>query len=345
MKFISKLILLFILINPSFAQEFSFKTRDKKIKHIVIGQNGLPEFQELAKSLIVSFKKEKIRSIILVPKDLEENYKETFIRYKKDSFVEFLNISEDKLLWAQDVMAFLDKGGKTYVLDLPYQGRDGENFPEKYAGRYKNKYLNFSYNQKKLLSGDFGGNILPVNQDNVLIGNTASKEFLDYLYKNIKQKIHLLDVSFLKTGHIDEVLSFIPSKNIKNCPGYFLYASPGLAQDLNPKLKKNQEPFIKVMENNLKSLKEIFKGCKKPSFIPLPVYFEKTEEGVRSLYSNPINGIFLNSSFLMAKQPNIAFEKDIISKLKNITMLDFIEAGKLNELFGGLHCMINIERE
>src|SRR5690606_8039487 len=113
---------------------------------------------------------------------------------------------------------------EAYVVDLPYNHREGEHAPAPYALAKKISYretfldpevLNFS-------NGDFGGNIEAFDEKNVIIGSNMSEKLQKWLKEHVVQKMEVLDVDWLETGHVDEIITLLPVKAEEKCPGVFL---------------------------------------------------------------------------------------------------------------------------
>lgn len=205
----------------------------KKAKRIVIGQNGTPAAAQVGRDLVELAKKDNVISDIVVPRYTAGAIMEEFKKYLKDPMVNFINVPAEDLLWVQDIMQFMHVGKEPFVVDLPYNNREGEHSPSAYALSQKLSYVETFLEPETLTfsNGDFGGNIEAIDEKHVIVGSNVSEKLLKWLRANVKQKLVILDVDWLETGHVDEIVSFIPTRATEKCPGVFLYASTELAHE------------------------------------------------------------------------------------------------------------------
>ena len=363
-------------------------------KRIVIGQNGTPEAARIGRNLIELAKKDNIEVDLIVPGILAGAIMDEFKNYLKDPKVSFVNVPAEDLLWAQDVFQFMSLKNTPYVIDLPYNHREGEHAPAPYALAKKMSYRE-TFLEPEVLSvsnGDFGGNIEAFDKKNIIIGSNMSAKLKKWLENNIVQKMTTLDVDWLETGHVDEIISLLPVKPEGECPGVFVYASSDLAHKtieksnqsaiLARKVKEMDEvqevavdmikrcyEFPALFQNsdacknylaklkdydkkilaNLEKVKKLYPTCQEERFIPLPLIFfqhkgAEEEELAFSMNPNPVNGIFLNSFYIVPDQFFKPFNQVIAKALKPWVDIHFTNADYINALQGGLHCMTNVFR-
>lgn len=248
--FLAFLFLSFSTFGKIKNDKFVITPVSMKAKRIVIGQNGTPQAASLGRNLIELAKKDNVEVDILVPGILAGAIMEEFKPYLKDPKVSFVNVPAEDLLWAQDIFQFMHLKSEAYVVDLPYNHREGEHAPAPYALAKKISYretfldpevLNFS-------NGDFGGNIEAFDEKNVIIGSNMSEKLQKWLKEHVVQKMEVLDVDWLETGHVDEIITLLPVKAEEKCPGVFLYASPDLAHKILSTTKQSAVLARKVSD-------------------------------------------------------------------------------------------------
>ena len=181
--------------------------------------------------------------IITVPR-LEND--EAYRLYKKyleppfSSFVRFVSMPSDESLWMQDYMevAVSTVSGRGTILDLPYQGREGESIPAAMALNCQMGLIpqGAFFDKKKIPpgNGDFGGNIEAMPGNFILAGDELTSTTQEILEVNLSQDIVKVKTSWGEPGHIDEIFSVVPDKTAKAgaCDYALLYASPKLAMDI-----------------------------------------------------------------------------------------------------------------
>lgn len=392
---ISLLCLSFNLFGKEKTNKFLVTPVSSKAKRLVIGQNGTPDAAAIGRALIEVAKKDNVESDILVPGILAGAIMEEFKAYLKDPKVSFVNVPAEDLLWAQDIFQIMHLKNELYIVDLPYNHREGEHAPASFALAKKINYRE-TFLEPEVLSfsnGDFGGNIEAFDHKNVIVGSNMSKKLEKWLKDNIVQKLTTLDVDWLETGHVDEIITLLPVKSEKSCPGVFLYASPELAHktlsgtkqsvvlahkvnDMDevqsnavdmikrcyefPELFRNSDVCKSYLEKSkfyqkkilesVAKVKELYPTCSEDRFIPMPLSFFQHkggdgEELAFSMNPNPVNGVFLNSLYIVPDQFFKPFNEVIKKSLEPWTKIEFVNADYINALQGGLHCMTNVLRD
>ena len=167
--------------------------------------------------------------------------------------------------WLQDIGEFVltkkmgAKEFKPVLLDTNYRGgKDGSS-----QGLAVTQALGFdvinmeNYGENDPPSdGDRGGNIEATHEGRLLLGTNATTRLKENLKKLTKQEPIMIDTSFLMVGHVDEIMSVLPTKD--GCGGGLIYADPVLAlaaayrdpsrfesRPLLAELKSNIEHFLK----------------------------------------------------------------------------------------------------
>ena len=184
---------------------------------------------------------------ILVPRINEGEALSSFKKFfdkEEYNFINILQTSSIDTIWAQDYfeMVYDSKLKKVSVIDLPYYGRDGEYIPQSLAMTCQRDLIEQQEYDKEDLpgNGDYGGNIEALTTKIVLIGNNLSDRTHAILSNEISQKLVDIDVSWLETGHVDELVMPLPhKKNAHSCEQSLLVASPKLALEIIKELPKD----------------------------------------------------------------------------------------------------------
>jgi hypothetical protein len=113
-------------------------------------------------------------------------------------------------------------------------------------------------------NGDYGGNIQAMPGDLIVVGNNITGETSALLSKYLKhQELFQINVSWLETGHVDEVYSFT-QPGPDSCPLTIQYASPTMAMTLLDRKKTWDQllPYFQreVYDDEDKD-RQIFKVC------------------------------------------------------------------------------------
>lgn len=181
-----------------------------------------------------------------------EQLKKYFSKFEF-KFVNFIPTASNETVWAQDYFEILfdTKTGYSEIVDLPYYGREGDFIPQSIALSCQKELISQAeYSEENPPgNGDYGGNIEALTTDVVMIGNNISNETMLKLTKVSKQKFVEVDVSWLETGHVDELMTTLPlKKNAKPCEQNLLVASPKLGLELidqmDPKSKPTDMKFM-----------------------------------------------------------------------------------------------------
>ena len=149
-----------------------------------------------------------------------------------------------------------------------------------------------------------------------------------------------IDTSFLVIKHVDEIVSFVADGDQKY---HMIIASPEkaaelLSSDLSRENKKVQKILNRIRE---KIIKEI--GFDRDSILELPLLIKN---GL-SIWSNPINSVFLNGSVLFGKtyMPSIV-RNHISDQLSSIGLESIFLTDKVyHDNLGNLHCSSNTRKK
>ncbi len=153
--------------------------------------------------------------------------------------VKLLKYHGEDFTWAQDFLPFItDKNGKKSIFNIPYPDEYIRSTSSKLAKSCQISELNTfkkGFDYEKVGPGDFGGNIYPLTDKTLFVGDNISEEVISKLEKNTDQQIEIIDTSWFETGHVDEVISLLPGvlkKDQKSCDFTVAIPSPSLAMNL-----------------------------------------------------------------------------------------------------------------
>lgn len=128
------------------------------------------------------------------------------------------------------------------------RGRDLAGATQSLASLWNTHYLEHDSKRAKPgnSAGDFGGNILADPQGVLAIGSTTSEGLRNLLEAQGQgPRMAVLDTSWLDVGHVDEILSFVPSRDHPS--GYAIVkADPLLALSLLRKETKTELPTART---------------------------------------------------------------------------------------------------
>ncbi len=176
---------------------------------------------------------------ILIPSLEEYEAHKVLKKYfgKEDySFINLIPTASKDAVWAQDYLEILfnTKTGQSEIVDLPYYEREGEDLPASVAlvcQKELKPQAEFT-TEYKPGSGDYGGNIEAITTKILTVGTNLSDETYKVLKSLTSQEITELNVDWLETGHVDELITTLPfKKNAEPCEQALLIASPKLAYD------------------------------------------------------------------------------------------------------------------
>lgn len=217
--------------------------RTYRAESIYVGYTYDPAHFDFLKILI-----EKVKSIknppkvnILIPRtqvELAKGQLDFYLEQESYHFINLLPGPSDETLWPQDYFEFIFdlKTKKNQFFDLPYLDREGEFIPSALSLMCKQKLIEQTQVYSKEnppANGDFGGNIEAISSEILLVGDNITPETLYLLKGNTTQEIKVLNVSWLETGHVDELFSLLPHReNASPCDQTLFYASPALALNL-----------------------------------------------------------------------------------------------------------------
>lgn len=230
-----------------------FLPRTFPARAIYIGYSSDLIHEEFLDLVLAEVKNHKVKPTvnILIPRTESLDAYEKLSKYFNNKDYSFLNLiptTADVTVWAQDYLEILfnPKTGMSKIVDLPYAGRDGEDIPTSVALSCQKELVK----QREFTSenmpgnGDYGGNIEAITTGVVMVGNNLSNETYEIIQNNISQELVDIDVSWLETGHVDELVTTLPhSENAGPCDQSLLVASPSTAYQILDKLPRTTPEY------------------------------------------------------------------------------------------------------
>jgi hypothetical protein len=226
---------------------------------LFVGYSPEPSYLAFLSTLIERNAKRArpLQIVVLIPRfDTEQAYEDLkfYIQRSQAQHLTFITTPSDETLWMQDYLeiGLSLKDGRLKLIDLPYIDREGEAIPAAIALSCQFDLIpqpkdSTSQDQNHVpLHGNYGGNIEALPGNLLLIGNTMSQLTQQHLHRIFQDMtIMKIDVSWLETGHVDELFSVLPDRSTKAaCPFAMTYTSPKLALELMQKNKFSREHGI-----------------------------------------------------------------------------------------------------
>lgn len=189
---------------------------------------------------------------ILVPRLEDVEAYDKLQKYFDDSYqlINIIPTSSDETVWAQDYLEILldPKKGTSEIIDLPYFGREGDFIPISIGLSCQKKIIEQPLYPKGVPlpgNGDYGGNIDAVTTKVLMLGNNMTNQVYDLFQSISSQKVVEVNVEWLETGHVDEVITTLPlKKNAKDCEQALVIASPKVALDIVESERNQIEKFV-----------------------------------------------------------------------------------------------------
>ncbi|MBD64810.1 MAG: hypothetical protein CME62_06360 [Halobacteriovoraceae bacterium] len=229
-----------------------FLPRTYTARAIYLGYSEDEYHKEFLELIIQQVKQLETRPMvnILVPRTEDLFAYDHLVKYFAKKDYEFLNIiptASNETIWAQDYMEILfdTKTGFSQIVDLPYIGREGETIPASIALSCQKELIEQDEFKSGNIpgNGDYGGNIEPITPKILTVGNNLTNETFNVLKASTSQELIDIDVQWLETGHVDELLTTLPlKKDAGPCEQTLLVASPKLGLELIKKLPMTEKP-------------------------------------------------------------------------------------------------------
>lgn len=190
---------------------------------------------------------------ILIPRaDILEAQKlfKMYFDHSNGKNIHFYPSVSDETMWMQDYFELLTDttSGQISFVDLPYIDREGELIPSSLSLTCKAPLVaepQFDDLDNLPGNGDYGGNIEPFSEKILVIGNNMTDTLVNHLGSITSQELVALDVSWLDTGHVDELFSMLPhKKEASACEQTLIYSSPAKAFELLKKADHSKTPKL-----------------------------------------------------------------------------------------------------
>ncbi len=216
-----------------------FLSRLYPAKAILIGHSKRDEHNTFLEEYINQLPMQ-LKKVIFTSHNNFSKINEIFNKTNKRSDIKILAYSGDDFLWVQDYFKiYMNQEKDMSLFEVPYPDKTVSKMIQKFSNqcsikntRKTNKGNIIKYNT----SGDFAGNIYPLTDKIILIGNNMSLQVEQQLAKVTSQEIIRINTSWLETGHVDEVISQIPTRKRTTdgnlCPFNIAFPSPSLAMKL-----------------------------------------------------------------------------------------------------------------
>lgn len=146
----------------------------------------------------------------------------------------------DYFTWVQDYFKPLtDSDGSMRLFNIPYPEDDILNmisgFTKQCGMTNVNHFTQKEFENMVVTSGDYGGNIYPLTDELVVIGDNMNPQMQQALIDATDQEVMVIETSWFETGHVDELITQFPIKNDEKsgpCDFVLGIASPDLAMNL-----------------------------------------------------------------------------------------------------------------
>lgn len=142
--------------------------------------------------------------------------------------------------WVQDYFKVLTRSDGTMELfNIPYPEDDIFQMINRFSNmcglREVNDFASLKYEKMQVSSGDYGGNIYPLTDDLVIIGDNMNPEMQKAVAEETDQETLVIETSWFETGHVDELITQFPygkGRSEGPCDFTMGVASPVLAMNL-----------------------------------------------------------------------------------------------------------------
>lgn len=220
--------------------------RDHPAKQILIGHSGNEEHELYLVKLLETLPPHLLK-VIITNKESEQSTKEITRGYHKIKVTSHEGLH---FTWIQDYFKLITLGsGEKQLLSIPYPDKSVLNMNNALINscnlKQTKKYSISYFDENVVTPGDYAGNIYPINDDLVVVGETMREDVFLELSKSISQKIIKIDTSWFEIGHVDELVSIFPiRKNSEHCQLALAYASPRIALDIIEIDSKKREELL-----------------------------------------------------------------------------------------------------
>ncbi|MBW2315210.1 MAG: hypothetical protein JRH10_13555 [Deltaproteobacteria bacterium] len=271
-------------------------------------------------------------------------------------------------VWLQDVAeaAFAPRAGGDLglVLVAPSRGHGLERFAPELALRWGARWVRLPRSAPGAASG--GGNVEVLPSDLLLLGSTVGDSMSSFLLDRGYRTHHvLLDTSWLRVGHVDEILSHVVT-GAGPCDFSLVRAAPALAVELAradpdpPRwLRRKSETFIRqqlVLDARIAAAASevshalLGGGCSSVPVLRVPVLFRcegDAESPARCTSERPnsVNMTVLDRHLLVPDPRYAPFAQAARRALEaHGQVVHLLDADSQHDREGGIHCATAVRR-
>jgi protein-arginine deiminase len=178
-------------------------------------------------------------------------------------------------------------------------------------------------------------------------GRSANTTFHPTILKFIEaqelQKPISIYTEWLFIQHVDEIISFVMAKDGRP---RMLVASPAAANEvLKTGYDADQQKIQGYLDEAVATMKKEI-GIADADIIPLPVYYDGSGLDFAARWSDPVNSIFINGSFLMGQTDTpAAIKTSVESKLAAVGVEPvWVDDSNYHPGGGNVHCGTNVAK-
>lgn len=219
---------------PACPQSKAFLNRLYPAETIILGTSHDP-FQHLTLEDFTKTLPPDLNKLVISDKGTYQDIKK--IIGKTASFKQ-LALEGNEFTWTQDYFKTLvDQKGARSIFAIPHADPDIRNMTRTLAKTcdipVEKNFSEKDYPFDEVDSGDFGGNIYPLTDKVLIVGDNMSQSMLNQLHQFSTQNTIAIETSWFETGHVDELISLLPAQAKKgHCPFTLAIASPAIAMQL-----------------------------------------------------------------------------------------------------------------
>lgn len=172
---------------------------------------------------------------------------------------------------------------------------------------------------------------------------TFQPTIVKFLEAQAVQKPFALMTEWLIIQHVDEIVSFLPDKEGK---AKMLIVSPAAANTVmgsgydsgNQQIQKYIDEDIALFKTEL--------GLTDNDILPIPTFFGGSGTNYAPIWSNPVNSVYINGTFVMGKTDTpAAIKTDIEKRLDAIGVkAAWVDDAEYDMGMGNVHCATNTKK-
>ncbi len=210
---------------------------------VFVGVSAIPEQIELLEVLLDEAARHEpplLVNVLLPNKEIEKLSKKVqkFLSPTQARYINFIQTTSPETIWVQDYfeVGVNMKDQSRSLIDLFYKKGFGDEIPTTLSLSCQIPIVgkvSKVQNEVRLHAGNFGGNIEAYPGSLLLVGDNMAATTKSVLAKNLGMQQYQVNVSWLATGHVDEVFSVVPDQSSKApCNFAILRASPKRAFEI-----------------------------------------------------------------------------------------------------------------